>query len=456
MKEIHDDIFLTIETADDSCDTDDDDDENNLHRTKLDAIVETKKDEYVNSFTVHGLTRIFKGSKSESIFWMLMLLVGVTLSTYIIHGLIRKYFEYNIYTEVRSNVSFKNIFPGITLCEFNGMLSNYFAYCGQQKGQKFKNPDDVCTMDASALGVAATNVQEINNTLSHPYQWSNGLFHVTHCHTWGGKYCANDQYLRSLKDHNHHCFTFNHRGDFHDTYAHAYIEFTLNDTLLKHDPPFIIAVVHDPKIAELDMTNRVVIEDSNIYELKIDKTLIKRLPDPFPSNCTYGKSHDFFPGKYTRRNCLESITYARMYMECGGVLDYHRKFIPEELKEKYGKSNKSISEMVRCIEQFSQKEVTDIKECPFPCEEIEYTTMPTFHSQSPKDDPKPTFRLHIQYHRVDSYKSIEEKQLVTWDQVAGEVGGLVGLVIGASFISIIEIVFYFFLCSFHKLKACLE
>ena len=105
---------MTIETADDSCDTDDDDDEKSLHRTKLDAIVETKKDEYVNSFTVHGLTRIFKGSKSESIFWMLMLLVGVTLSTYIIHGLIRKYFEYNIYTEVRSNVSFKNVFPGIT------------------------------------------------------------------------------------------------------------------------------------------------------------------------------------------------------------------------------------------------------------------------------------------------------------------------------------------------------
>ena len=79
-----------------------------------------------------------------------------------------------------------------------------------------------------------------------------------------------------------------------------------------------------------------------------------------------------------------------MYVECGGILNYHWKFIPDELVEKYGKSNKCISEMVRCIERFSQKEVTDIKECSFPCEEIEYTTMPTFNSQSMKDDPKPT------------------------------------------------------------------
>ena len=382
-----------------------------------------------------------------------MLLVGVALSTYIIHGLIKKYFEYNIYTEVKSTVSFKNTFPGITLCEFNGMLSNYFAYCGRRKGMEFAQPDDVCSIDGGAI----PKPKEVSNILNHPYQWSNGNFHVSHCHTWGGKYCANDHYLRSLKDHNHHCITFNHKGDFYDTYSHAFIEFTLNDTYTENgEPPFVIAVVHDPEIAELDMTNRVVLEPSNIYELKIEKTLIKRLPDPFPSNCTHGKSHDFFPGKYTRRNCLESITYSRMFVECGGVLDYHRKFIPNALKEQYGKNNKSISEVVQCIEKFSQKEVTGIKECPFPCEEIEYTTMPTFYGMSQTDDKKSTFRIHVQYHRVDSYKSIEEKQLVTWDQVAGEVGGLVGLVIGASFISIIEIVFYCFLCSVHKLKACLK
>ena len=421
--------------------------EENVGKSKLDVMVETKKDEYVSSFTVHGLTRIFKGSKSESIFWMLMLLVGVTLSTYVIHGLIKKYFEYNIYTEVRSTVSIQNIFPGITVCEFNGMLSNYFAYCGQQRGHAtIFEADNVCSMDARA------GSEDIKDQLDHPFQWSNGVFNVTQCHTWGGKYCAKDTYIKSLADHNHRCFTFNYNGDFYDTYSHAYMEFTINDKYAR-GAPFIIAIVHDPRIAELDMTNRVVLEASKIYELKIEKTVIKRLPSPFPSNCTSGKMNDFFPGKYTRRNCLESITYSRMFKECGDVLDYHQKYIPKELKEKY-KTNKTIREVVQCIEKFSQEEVTDIKECPFPCEEIEYTTMPTFHSRVPKDRI-PTYRLHIQYHRVDSYKSIEEKQLVTWDQVAGEVGGLVGLVIGASFISIIEIVFYFFLCSFHKVKrAC--
>jgi len=419
-----------------------------VHKSKLDIIVEKKKNEYVSSFTVHGLTRIFRGSRSESIFWLLMLLVGITMSTYVIHGLIKKYFEYNIYTEVRSTVSIQNIFPGITVCEFNGMLSNYFANCGKQRGSKL-NSSAVCTLDRRR------NTDEITNLLGNStYEWSNGIFKVSNCHTWGGKFCANDLYIKSLKDHNHQCFTFNHNSDFYDTYSHAYIEFQIYQTKVSDRQPFVVAIVHDPRVTELDMTNRVVLETSNIYELKIEKTIIRRLPAPFPSNCTSEKMNDFFPGKYTRRNCLESITYLRMFKECGDVLDYHKKYIPEALKRQYKRTNRTVKQVVDCIERFSQREITETKRCPFPCEEIEYTTMPTFHSQTPQDE-FPTYRLHIQYHRVDSYKSIEEKQLVTWDQVAGEVGGLVGLVIGASFISIIEIVFYFFLFTFHKLKqAC--
>ena len=61
------------------------------------------------------------------------------------------------------------------------------------------------------------------------------------------------------------------------------------------------------------------------------------------------------------------------------------------------------------------------------------------------------YRLHIQYQNVDAYKVFSERQLHTWDQIAGEVGGFLGLIIGASFISIIEIFAYFMLCLLHKL-----
>ena len=56
------------------------------------------------------------------------------------------------------------------------------------------------------------------------------------------------------------------------------------------------------------------------------------------------------------------------------------------------------------------------------------------------------YRVDIQYVNIDSYRIVEEKQLYSWEQIAGEVGGFLGLVIGASFISVIEIILYLILC----------
>ena len=49
-------------------------------------------------------------------------------------------------------------------------------------------------------------------------EWSNGLFNIKQCYTWGSKYCANDKYIKSLTKHNNTCFTFNWDGSLYDPY----------------------------------------------------------------------------------------------------------------------------------------------------------------------------------------------------------------------------------------------
>ena len=159
---------------------------------------------------------------------------------------------------------------------------------------------------------------------------------------------------------------------------------------------------------------------------------------------------------------------------------------------------------------FSKSEVVGVDDCPVPCEELELSVVSSFHelSHSKKtkkkkkknewiicrnktsnkdggndeendknngksadgsydenddteyheeedeededEDVEQVYRVDIQYVNIDSYRSVEEKQLYSWDQIAGEVGGFLGLVIGASFISVIEIVLYLILCCISK------
>ena len=56
-------------------------------------------------------------------------------------------------------------------------------------------------------------------------------------------------------------------------------------------------IVHDPGVTELELTNRVVLEPAKNYVLQIKETLIKRLPEPFPSRCVSNMPHVIFEGE---------------------------------------------------------------------------------------------------------------------------------------------------------------
>ena len=219
------------------------------------------------------------------------------------------------------------------------------------------------------------------------------------------------------------------------------IEFKFEPDLLKSMDPEIIAIPHNPEVTEIDATNKVDIEPYKKYEIKIDKTILKRLPAPFPSNCSYEKLGDISPGKYTRRGCIESYNYIEMYIKCGNTLDYVQNFIPDDIKKQYTK-NLSIMESIKCIRTFVGMETKGITRCQFPCEDLDLGIMSTFHERNMKRYKSPIYRISLQYQRVNAYKVTKEKELYSWDQIACEIGGLIGLVIGVSFISMVEIVAY--------------
>lgn len=395
--------------------------------------IETKTTEYINSFTVHGLTRIFTTSKFESLFWLFILICGVILASYIIHGRLSKYYQFDIYTEISSKITNKNNFPTIAFCEANLLVSTFFSYCGQNIGLPHELEDKECPYKDASFKERDMNVYK--NT------WSNGIFNVTSCRTWGGKECVSAAYLKPLTQYNQACIAWNYDGNLYDIYGHVEIEFHFVNSKNSPYAPKVYAIPHDPRISEIDLTKKVNLDPAKIYDVRIDKSIVKRLTHPYPSNCTNGKASDIFPGKYSRRACIESHNYINMYKECGDTLDYIRKYIPEEIKKKYGKKHK-ISQVKQCIIKFSQKETTNVYNCPFPCESLDISVLPTFHDHLKETIVKlrnHSYFINVQFEHVDSIKTIEEKELYSWYQMTCEIGGFVGLVIGASLISCIEI-----------------
>ena len=250
-------------------------------------------------------------------------------------------------------------------------------------------------------------------------------------------------YLKSLRRHNHSCFTWNYNGNFSDTYAHATIIFSTSA-----GTGDIVAAVHDHRITELELMHQVTLSQKYDYTFNIRKSLYVRLPSPFPSRCTYSSKHNILSGKYTVTTCVESIHFMDILIHCGDTVDYVKRLIKPEDRLKYKLAkNFSISETLQCIDYYSKTNVIHSTEtCPVPCEELKLTTMST---RSDSRDIT-TYTVDIQLQDVDSYQIIKEHQVFTWDQLAGGVGGFLGLMIGASFVSVIEILVYLCLCLIQK------
>ena len=105
-----------------------------------------------------------------------------------------------------------------------------------------------------------------------------------------------------------------------------------------------------------------------------------------------------------------------------------------------------------CVRRFEQGETKKTKACPFPCSDLDLGVTVSFNERQKTSSKRKLskYKVGLQYQPVDAYKVMEEKELYPWDQMACEIGGLIGLVIGASVISLVEILAYIFLVVINK------
>ena len=398
-------------------------------RSRIGVCIQKKIDEYTQSLTIHGLTRGVKGRKGESVFWISMLLVGLLCVFVVIHGLIKKYNSHIVYTELKSEITDQNNLPSITFCEESLLRQSYFSYCGTSIENFRMQTNTACS----------TYKQYVESVDSRATSWETPLFNITYCMSWGGKRCDSNKYFKSKVTVNNSCITWNYNGDFHDAYSHVDIKFEFRKPAYLNEEIAMFAIPHDHRILEIDMTKKIEMDADQKYEIKIDKTFITRLPAPFPSNCTNDEVRNIFPGRYTRYSCIESHYYVEMYKKCGDVFDYHKQYIPKDIVESYKQNNTNVT---TCLLQYMEKELRNLKHCQFACEILDldyYSTFQSRHDKIKKSSNVRRYEIGIQLKTANEYRVMQEKPLYTVSQMACEIGGFVGLIMGMSVISLIEI-----------------
>ena len=368
--------------------------------TKSPNTLENKRLSYIDTFTMHGVGRMFSGHLLERLFWFCVVTVTISITLLIAHQHIEDYYSREVRTEVRVKSETSLPLPSITICskiESQRRLSCYLN---------------------NSVSIENTTC---SSTLENP-------FNITF------RYYNKETFVRELKD---NCVSYNPNGDLkqYGTGIPLYIYITswhpdeqfrlfFTDKLGNHS---------GLSVPEISSGQNIY---PGIYTTLLERTLTYRKPFPYPSNCSDGENIEhYFSDEYTERSCLETCLMKKMYSECGAVLDWWRDYIKPEHDRKV---SKSYSELQMCLLRQSMSAAggnfTGCR-CPMPCKSTEFK--PLFLRSS-----------HVNYWGISlQYRSMEtthiwEKELYPLKNVFSNVGGTLGLYTGMSVISMLEIIIF--------------
>ena len=176
------------------------------------------------------------------------------------------------------------------------------------------------------------------------------------------------------------------------------------------------------------------------YDVTVyDRKVYNRLQAPYPSNCTHGEDLDMaFPGGYSQDKCLSSYIFKQMLLECGTVPDDWKPLVKPSYKRRES-TNWTFSEVKNCLLKQIGIYGSWWERIPFACPISCYEE--TYQVKEMRSGDFSGWRLDMMYQRRRT-TFVREIPTYTMDKLLSEIGGYLGLFVGMSILSIIEIVVY--------------
>ena len=385
--------------------------------------------------SMHGIGHaIATKAKTLKIFWYSIVIACISLAIYFLYQLFTDYYKYETDWTVTEVVGNSIAFPVVTIC--NG-LRRYF--------------------------LNQTNVSLFTDGFVEYTKKSKDFcfFNLQSCSLSGMSFAP--------KYHEPSCVVFNQNESLDQElpFLSAGLEtvFFINrsDTSVQNKGPkeYIprmdaVRVYLHSKEVYLDLHNSHVTAKLGFFTtIVIKKVKIVREKAPYPSNCTNDelKQLNFYPGNYTQQGCFDTAWSKVSYPKCGHVYDAMEPYFPKENYRKV-EFNKT------CLDNLVLKQGYKYDVCPLPCHEVKFDIKVQTETKWPLENDLTAFRkmvsnmiesnvtdeyIYSNFGKVliayDTFDVVEyqEKPKYSTQKMLSDFGGLIGIYLGASLISMIEI-----------------
>ena len=432
------------------------------------------KTEKVESLTIHGWSRISATkSKFGKAIWVAFCLVASGLLVYFVAISILKHFRHEVTLKVDRKQHMDMAFPAITFCNTN-FYSQYSTYY-YSTGPVYQDLPKNCSMDDLRFFKNKVN-QEFFKIGCKMFFGNKTVYTSLHDTGFFGDFKFPEHF--TLLPHSYPCFTLNNNSALKQLLVdsasgvHLLLDFDENERI-HGDPseekqyrisPFsdtrngLYVAVHSPK----DFHGFEGIPLSPGFETRISfsKSLIQRKKSPFPSKCLDDNEQRFtniFPGRPNMASCWQSCFYLNIYQLCASVPSYMRPFMP------FDQFPDQSFNGTCPIEVYYDPALLQNCQCRLPCYEERYKTnvmqrvwpqgwqtgqfeglfeeslsSEQNHTLTINDVRKRLIKVSLYYSELAEY-FYEEREVYEYTSVLSDIGGQVGLFIGASIISLIEV-----------------
>ena len=393
------------------------------------------------SLTMHGIGRVVSSRSGRMrVTWSILVIISVAFASFFVSMLVTEYLKYETDLVYTGRVLPTMQFPVVTIC--NGLS---------------------------------------NSRIENSSIFTEGFDSYIKSHKFFCRFnqmpCKRVNLTYHGKPHEESCLDFNFDETVYQTSPiimdGLQIDFFINnsdqtpsfkDTYLLKAPVAKI-YIHSSKEFSFLVKEMFVAKLGHMTSISLNKVRTSRQKHPYKSNCTEdkNKTRSYFPGNYTVMGCLSTIYQAELYKKCGYMIEEFKHYFSYEKLGDFVPFNETCLLEARNfgIESFDSTKSQPRHDCPLPCFEEKYEVKAWTEMKFPLE-PQLSFFRKIFYDMTGSnvtdeyiYSSIgrvgigyeefkdnyyEEKPRFTYQRVLSEFGGLMGIYLGASFISMLEVV----------------
>eukprot|EP00794_Sanderia_malayensis_P019901 gene19901-21845_t len=411
--------------------------------------------EEIGSLTIHGVPRVFSSTnRVAKVLWLAVFLGLCGFVIQSIHANILLYNKHNVYLKTEVQLQKPMPFPSITICSTN----HYKGASGA--GYMSLNISGMkCNENVNVSALKTENEVVFHRACKMFLSGVNDTFQLDDKelpHAFPRYFVAKPSFFP--------CFTFNkvnmnqgnptmNRGlqmmlyiDPDDYSIYDFKNYSRFDDIRRG----LAMVIHDPEVHEnIGPEPAINISPGESIDIALKKKIYTRKPVPFPSKCKTNKTSAYkIIGKYTTTACLWACFHEIIGKRCG---EYTQRTITPKRQ--------------KCTENVYKGMPLEECDCPPACKETVYhktitrNKWPTrVHVGVMSSDRRLSERLNISANMMtpeylqQSFAQIRiyfsslmveeviEEELYDRSKLWGDIGGLMGLAIGASIISIIELV----------------